>query len=145
VAAKLVEAGADPRWIAENVYETKPMAQIQLMKETLKTLEIQRDIRTGSIYVSQKMLKDAEALPEHTEGLVDMIRAIKGIEVALIFQETSGNNYRISLRSKGKINVDKVAREFGGGGHVNAAACILEGDIQSVKNKLLNAIKNSWV
>ena len=91
------------------------------------------------------MLKDAEALPEHTEGLVDMVRAIKGIEVALICQETSTGNYRISLRSKGKINVEKVAREFGGGGHVNAAACILDGDIQSVKNKLLNAIKNSWV
>ncbi len=145
VAAKLVEAGADPRWIAVNIYEIKPMAQIQLMKETLKTLEIQQDIQTGSIYVSRKMLKDAEALPEHTEGLVDMIRSIKGIEVALICQETSGDNYRISLRSKGKINVEKVAREFGGGGHVNAAACILEGDIKSVKNKLLNAIKNSWV
>jgi phosphoesterase RecJ-like protein len=145
MAAKLVEAGADPRWIAVNVYETKPMAQIQLMKEALKTLEIHPDIKTGSIYVSQKMLKDAEALPEHTEGLVDMIRAIKGIEVALIFQETSGGNYRISLRSKGKINVEKVAREFGGGGHVNAAACSFEGDIQSAKNKLVNAIKNCWV
>lgn len=143
IAAKLVEAGADPRWIAENIYETKSMEQIQLLKEAFKTLEFHRDIKAGSMSVSQVMLQNANALPEHTEGFVDMIRSIKGVEVALFFQETSGNNYRISLRSKGRINVERIAREFGGGGHVNASACSLEGNIQSVKNKLLNAIKNS--
>ena len=145
VAAKLVEAGADPRWIAENIYENKPLEQIQLLKEAFKTLEFHRDIKTGSMSVSQVMLQNAKALPEHTEGFVDMIRSIKGIEVALFFQETSESSYRISLRSKRRINVERIAREFGGGGHVNASACSLEGDIQSVKNKLLDAIKNSWV
>jgi phosphoesterase RecJ-like protein len=145
VAAKLVEAGADPRWIAENVYETKSKAQIRLLKDALHTLEFDCQDKVGSIFVSQPMLQEAKALPEHTEGFVDLIRSIKGVEVAVFFHETSKNNYKISLRSKGRINVEKIARNFGGGGHVNASACSIEGNIVNAKKKLFAFIKTAEI
>jgi len=145
VAAKLVEAGADPRWIAENVYETKSKAQIRLLKDALNTLGFDCQDKVASIFVSQPMLREAKALPEHTEGFVDLIRSIKGVEVAVFFHETSKNNYKTSLRSKGRINVEKIARNFGGGGHVNASACSIEGNIVDVKKKLLTVIKTAGI
>jgi phosphoesterase RecJ-like protein len=80
-------------------------------------------------------------LDEHAEGLVDMVRSIKGVEVAASCHEISKETFKISLRSKGNINIESVAGTFGGGGHINASACVIEGDIKTVKDKLTNAIK----
>jgi phosphoesterase RecJ-like protein len=140
LAARLVEAGADPRRIAENVYETKPLVQIKLMEEALHTLEIDWKGKIGSIVVTQGMLAELGALPEHTEGLVDLVRSIAGVDVAVFYQEMSKNNFKASLRSKRDIDVEKVAREFDGGGHVNASACRLEGDIDTVKERVSGSI-----
>ncbi len=140
LAARLVEAGADPRTIAENVYETKPLIQIKLMEKALRTLAFDLNGRVGSIVVTQEMLAELGALPEHTEGLVDLVRSIEGVDVAVFYQEMSKNNFKASLRSKRDINVEKVAREFEGGGHINASACRVEGDIDAVKGRLTASI-----
>jgi phosphoesterase RecJ-like protein len=140
LAARLVEAGADPRMVAENVYETKPLIQIKLMEKALNTLEIDLNGRIGSIVVTQEMLADLGAMPEHTEGFVDLVRSIEGVDVAVFYQEMSKNNFKASLRSKRDIDVEKVAREFDGGGHINASACRLEGDIDAVKGRLTDSI-----
>jgi phosphoesterase RecJ-like protein len=145
VAAKLVEAGADPRGIAERIYETKPIAQIRLLGEALKTLEIEEHTETGSIVISQHMLRDTGALPEYTEGFVDIIRSISDIEVAVLFHEMSEHYYKVSLRSKGKADVEKIARAFGGGGHINASACRMSGDLETVKKTLLDRIRETCV
>jgi phosphoesterase RecJ-like protein len=140
LAASLVTAGADPRRIAENVYETKPLIQIKLMEKALNTLAFDVNGRIGSIVVTQEMLAELGALPEHTEGLVDLVRSIAGVDVAVFYQEMSKNNFKASLRSKRDIDIEKVAREFDGGGHINASACRLEGDIDAVKGKLTGSI-----
>jgi phosphoesterase RecJ-like protein len=140
LAAKLVKAGADPRTIAENVYETKPLVQIKLMEKALHTLAFDWNGRIGSIVVTQEMLEELGALPEHTEGLVDLARSIAGVDVAVFYQEMSKNNFKASLRSKRNIDVEKVAREFDGGGHINASACRLEGNIDAVKGRLTGSI-----
>ncbi|MEA3471770.1 MAG: bifunctional oligoribonuclease/PAP phosphatase NrnA [Thermodesulfobacteriota bacterium] len=140
LAARLVEAGANPRTIAENVYETKPLIQIKLMEKALNTLEIDLNGRIGSIVVTQEMLAELGALPEHTEGLVDLVRSIAGVDVAVFYQEMSKNNFKASLRSKRDIDIEKVAREFDGGGHINASACRLEGNIDAVKGRLAGSI-----
>jgi phosphoesterase RecJ-like protein len=141
VAADLVEAGADPRGVAEKIYETKPLAQIRLLKDALDTLELHDEGTIGFVVVTQKMLETTGALPEYTEGIVDLARSVKGIEVAAFFQEMAARYYKISLRSKGNVNVEKVARKFGGGGHINAAACRIDGEIDDVKNELLRTIE----
>jgi len=140
VAGELVASGADPRWIAEQVYETKPLVQVQLLGRVLGTLKVFFEGRAGIAQVTGKMLDDLDALPEHTEGFVDLIRTIEGIEVAAIIRELSTGECKVSFRSKDKVDVEKISREFGGGGHVNAAACTIPGPLGEVRKKVLRAI-----
>lgn len=142
IAGKLVEKGANPQRISEMVYEMNSPAKIKLLTKVLETFESDWDGKISSIVVTQKMLKDTGALPEYTEGFVDFVRSIEGVEVAIIYNEMSENNFRVSLRSKGRINVERVAGEFGGGGHFNASACMIEGDIDKVKKSLITCIIN---
>ncbi len=140
LAAKLIERGADFRLISELIYETKPLPQIRLMGMTLDTLEFHENGKIGSVLVTQKMLRDAGALNEHTEGIVDLVRSVKGTEVALFYFEMAENDFKVSLRSKREIDVARIAGEFGGGGHVNASACRIKGDIETIKRRLVNVI-----
>ncbi|MBN2569360.1 MAG: bifunctional oligoribonuclease/PAP phosphatase NrnA [Deltaproteobacteria bacterium] len=140
LAAKLVEGGADLRLISELVYETRPLPQIRLMGMALDTLEFHENGTIGSVLVTQKMLRDAGALNEHTEGIVDMVRSVKGTDVALFYFEMTENDFKVSLRSKRAIDVASIAGEFGGGGHVNAAACRVSGDIETVKKRFVDVV-----
>ncbi len=140
VAADLVEMGADCRYIAQNIYETKPAIQIRLMGMVLDTLQLYEGERVGVVSVTQKMLRKEGALPEHTEGLVDTVRSIQGVEIAVCCYEVSEDRFKISLRSKGDVDVEKIARALGGGGHRNASACRVEGDFKTVRGMVLDAI-----
>lgn len=141
VASDLVRAGADPRWVAEHVYESKTTAQVALLRDALGTLEIHEDMRTGIMSVSRRMMADTGAMPEHTDGFVDIVRSLEIVDVAVLLQETSENYYKISFRSKGELNVERVAASFGGGGHVNASACRIAGDGAAVKKAVLDALQ----
>ncbi len=140
IAGELVGAGADPSHIAEQIFESNPPAKIRLFTRAVQTLELQWDGRIGSIFVSREMLGGANATLEHTENFVDFVRAIKGVEVALFFTEMEENKYKISMRSKGRINVEKIAVKYGGGGHVNAAACRISGDLEYVRKLIIQDI-----
>ena len=140
IAAKLVGKGVNPYTIAEKIYETVPVKKVLLLSKALDTLEFDWQGRISSIVVTQKMMAEVEALPEHTDNFTDFVRAIEGVEVGIYYTELSERWYKISLRSKGKINVEKIASTFGGGGHANAAACRLEGDLDSIKKKIHQAI-----
>jgi len=68
-------------------------------------------------------------------------RTVKGIDIAMLYTQMDENQYKLSLRSKGKVNVEKIARRFGGGGHINAAACRIDGDIETIQSQVLEAVK----
>ena len=88
------------------------------------------------------MLDEMGAQWEHTEGFVEFPRSVEGVQVAAFFSEMAEGIYKVSLRSKGRFSVEEIARKFGGGGHINAAACRMQGDYDTVKRKLFDAIKN---
>lgn len=139
-AGHLVESGADPQWISENIYESFPMAKIRLLAKVLQTLSFDCQDRVGSLVIFLKDFEETGALWEHSEGLVDLPRSIEGVDISILYTELPDGNFKISLRSKGTTNVERVAKAFGGGGHVNAAGCRIEGDIDTVKRRLLEAI-----
>jgi len=140
VAGNLVEGGANPQWISENIYENNPLSKIRLLTKALETLAFDWDRKVGYMIVSRKDIKEAGALEEHTEGFVDIPRSIQGVEVSILFTELSEHEFKLSLRSKGKVNVERVASAFGGGGHINAAACHISGNFDTVLYRVLNAI-----
>ena len=142
-AGHLVESGADPQWISENIYESFPMSKIRLLAKAMQTLSFDCQDRVGSLVVFLKDFEETGALWEHSEGLVDLPRSIEGVEISILYTELPDRNFKISLRSKGVTNVERVARVFGGGGHVNASGCRIEGNIDTVKKRLLEVICTS--
>lgn len=142
-AAELVTAGADPQRISENVFEADPPSRIRLLAAVLPTLCLEEGGRVGSLVVTQKALADAGALPEHSEGFVDFPRSIRGVALSILFHELPDGSFKLSLRSKGKVDVQRVARAFGGGGHVNAAGCRIEGELAEIRRRVIEVIRAS--
>ncbi|MCE5262038.1 MAG: bifunctional oligoribonuclease/PAP phosphatase NrnA [Deltaproteobacteria bacterium] len=140
-AADLVGAGAEPQWISENVYEADSPVRLRLLAAVLPTLALEEEGRVGSIVVTQQALADAGALSEHTEGFVDLPRTIRGVEISILYAELPEGRYKLSLRSKGKVNVERVARTFGGGGHPNASGCRVEGELSEIRRRMIEAIR----
>jgi len=141
IAGRLVEAGARPQWISENIYDNNPLAKIRLLARVLETLALDLDGKVGSMVVMQEALTRTGALSEHTEELVDLPRTIQGVEISILFSELEADYYKLSIRSKGSFDVERVARKFGGGGHVNAAGCRIRGNISTVKRLVLAEIE----
>jgi phosphoesterase RecJ-like protein len=137
----LVENGADPQWIAENVYENDSPARLKLLAKAMATLSLDLESKVGSLVVTQKDLLETGAAWEHTEGFVDIPRTVGGIEVSILYTQRGDNNFKLSLRSKAKVNVEKVAKKFGGGGHIHASACWMKGDIESIKSQIIKAVR----
>jgi len=140
-AAHVVACGASPQWISENIYERNPLSKIRLLARTLETLAIEMDGKVGSLVITQKTLDQAGASMEQSEGFVDIPRTIEGVVVSILYSEMKDQFFKISMRSKERYNVARIAEQFGGGGHVNAAACRYKGDITAVKSAVMVAVR----
>jgi phosphoesterase RecJ-like protein len=141
ISSYLVEAGAEPWGITKEVYENIPFRAMRLLSLAFSSLEMKGSL--AWITVTEAMLKEAGAIIEDTENFVNYPRKIKGVEVAVLFREGSDGSCKVSLRSKGRVNVAFVAEKFGGGGHAAAAGCKLQGSLQEVKKQVLDAVKNA--
>lgn len=139
----LVENGADPQWIAENVYENDSPVRLKLLARALATLSLDLESKVGSMVVTQRDLQETGAAWEHTEGFVDIPRTVGDIEVSVLYTQRGENQFKLSLRSKAQANVEKVARKFGGGGHIHASSCWMKGDIESIKAQIIQAVRES--
>jgi bifunctional oligoribonuclease and PAP phosphatase NrnA len=147
IAGELVARGADPWWISQKIYENNPEQKMRLLAKALDTLTFFWDRKIGVIHVTRKMLEEAGALWEYTEGFVEFPRSIEGVEVAAFISEIGDRFFKVSLRSRGSINVEKIAGTFGGGGHHSAAACRITGDLEGVKKQLVETVignANEW-
>ncbi|TAL27859.1 MAG: bifunctional oligoribonuclease/PAP phosphatase NrnA [Nitrospirae bacterium] len=142
VAAELVEAGADPSYISENLYETWSENRFRLLLKFLNSLEISNGVTIAKITLD--MFRETGALVSDTENFVGFSRILKSAKISVLFREIENNYYKVSLRSKGKqINVARVAEMFGGGGHRNAAGYKIRSDFKTAKEKLLEALSAS--
>jgi phosphoesterase RecJ-like protein len=144
VAKACLLAGVDPWRVAEKIYETQPLTRLRLLQLALATLEVTGDGRISWMTVSRRIMEESGASVGLTEDLINYPRSLRGTEVALLFREVASDEYRISLRSRGTVDVAKIAREFQGGGHPNAAGCSLGGSLSAVKEKILTAVRRAF-
>jgi len=138
VAAELVEAGARPGFVANNLYETWSERRFRLLIMCLNTLEIRDGV--AFTVVNREMFRDTGASPEDTENFSGFPRMMKDIAISAFFREIDPDEWKVSLRSKGEINVADVAASFEGGGHKNAAGYTIKAAIKDAKQALLDKI-----
>jgi len=141
LARELVLAGADPARCARNVYFAHSTAKMRLLGSALSNL--QREGPLAWIWVTQEQMQRARAREEDCEGLVNYALSISEVEVAAFFRELPDSRFRVSLRSKGGLNVAAVAERFGGGGHQCASGCSVDGPLERATAQVLAQLRSS--
>jgi bifunctional oligoribonuclease and PAP phosphatase NrnA len=140
LARELVLAGADPALCARHVYFGHSTAKMRLLGSALSVL--QREGPLAWIWVTQEQMERVGAKEEDCEGLVNYALSIGDVEVAVFFRELAGGRFRVSMRSKGKPDVARIAEEFGGGGHACASGCSVEGPLHAAVESVLGKIRS---
>ena len=143
VASELIKAGAKPAEISEAVYNNYPWSRIELMRQVMSTVKRDESGKVASLRQTLKMREDSEAVDGDNNGFVNIPLAAREILACVYMRETGANTYRVSLRSKGDINVAKVAERWGGGGHRNAAGLRIEGDWNEKEEELVEAVRDA--
>jgi phosphoesterase RecJ-like protein len=146
IAAELLARGVDPEMVFTRLYGTVPRRRVELLREALASLQTD-PLGVAWLVVSHATVARLGVDSEDFEGLMDHARAIEGTLVAILFRETPDGHTKLSLRANGDVDVNRIAREFGGGGHVKAAGAFLEEApataVPKVVERVREAILNS--
>ena len=145
MAADLCRAGVDPAWVAQKLTMHEPLAKLRLTQRLLETLELYYHGKVGVITLTQKMLEATGATKEMADDVLAQVRSLATVEVAILLREEEDGRIKVSLRSKGSVDVGKVAMEFGGGGHKNAAGFTDGKDQKEILDKLLKRLSKEIV
>ncbi len=144
IAARLVDAGADLGGLCEKIYQSYPITRVRLLRHVYSKFRMTHGDRTAYFWLRKADYTRAGADSEESEGLIDHVRAIEGVVVAIMFEEMGTDMVRLSIRSKNpSIDVGAVAGLFGGGGHRSAAGARIPGTALSVQRRVLAAVKRS--
>lgn len=135
LAHDLVRMGAQPWEVSRNLFETFPPERLKLLARVLGTLEFSHNGQVASIVISEGMLRETGATREMADEFINFPRSIASVEVAVQYREIPGG-YKLSFRSKDRVDVGKLASRFGGGGHERAAGCEMEGTLAEIKEKI---------
>ena len=141
ICRRCTEAGARPEAISRAVYDSSSMGRLRLMGAVLHNLEFEGNGRAALANLSLSLLAETGATQEDSDGLINIPLSVKDIEAVAFFKEIAPDSYRVSLRSKGNVDVNSVAGKFGGGGHKNAAGCSLNGPYAEVRRKLAEELR----
>jgi len=142
-AASLVRDGAQPEQVSQWLYESQPLPVIRLVGEMLQTLAIHEDGRVATARLTPEMFDKVGAAPGDSEGLIDYPRSIAGVDAVALIRQREDGTHKVSLRSRGEVDVEKIARHHGGGGHRNAAGFVLEGDGEEVRQRVAQALADA--
>ncbi len=143
-SATLLEHGADLNLVNEEVFRTKPYASVRLLGIALQHLQVTCNGKLGWSILTSRDFQEAEAHDEDTEGFVNEILSIDTVQIAVLFREPNPGKIRCSIRSRGLLDVAAIAREFGGGGHMNAAGCTFESSMAEAVDALIPRLKACW-
>ena len=137
IAGELLGYGIDPASVSESVYEKRSLSDIKLFGLVLSTIKVNKEGDVAYLEVTKKILQSTGADLMKAEGFVNYARSIDKVKVAMIFKEDVDNKISVSFRSKGEADVNSIASFFGGGGHVKASGCVIEGALADVEKKVL--------
>jgi phosphoesterase RecJ-like protein len=143
ICRETLEAGVDPVLVARNVYDSNNMGRLKLFGAVLSAMQIDPTGRIAIVYLDHEMARAAGGTYEDTEGIINLPLTVKEIQAVLFFKQTEGDEYRVSMRSKGDIDIGSVAKAFGGGGHKNAAGCTATGPVDALQKTFIEKIEEA--
>ena len=141
IAAALLAAGVDPEEMYTRIYASAPIGRLQLLGEALETLGIDRAHGITWISVASGALERHEVRSEDLDGIVEHARSVSGTRLALFFRDLGHGKVKVSFRSTGDVDVNRFARQFGGGGHAKAAGALVAGSLDSVRESVIGAAR----
>jgi phosphoesterase RecJ-like protein len=143
ICRQTLEAGVDPVLVARNVYDSNNMGRLKLFGSVLSAMQIDGSGQIAIVYLDHEMARAAGGTYEDTEGLINLPLTVKEIQAVVFFKQIEGEEYRVSMRSKGDIDIGAVAKEFAGGGHKNAAGCTVSGAIDALQKTFIEKIERA--
>jgi phosphoesterase RecJ-like protein len=127
ICRQCMEAGVDPPAVARAIFDNNNLGRLKLFGAVLNRMHLDATGRIATLYVDTQLTQDCGGTYEDTEGLINLPLTVKEILAVVFFKEIGPDDWRVSLRSKGDININAIAKEFGGGGHKNASGCSARG------------------
>jgi bifunctional oligoribonuclease and PAP phosphatase NrnA len=137
IAADLVELGASPKKIFENIFSKASPATLRLLGLTLSSLKVAENGVISYLLVTQESVKQAQARIEDSEGFVDFSLGVAGVRLGILFKEVGSEEVKISVRTQNGLDAAAFAKRFNGGGHINAAGFTLLGPLSTVVDDVI--------
>jgi bifunctional oligoribonuclease and PAP phosphatase NrnA len=141
IAGDLIEQGVDPELMYRRIFATVPLHRIQLLRHALDHIEVDAEHAITSITLARGVLEQLGATSEDLDGVVEHARSIEGTEVAILLRETADGSTKVSLRSAGDVDVNAIAQQFGGGGHVKASGALIPEPLDAAGPRVLEATR----
>jgi len=138
-----LQAGVDPVLVARNVYDSNNMGRLKLFGAVLSAMQIDAAGRVAIVYLDHEMARAAGGTYDDTEGLINLPLTVKEVQAVVFFKQIEGDEYRVSMRSKGEIDIAAVAKQFGGGGHKNAAGCTATGPVDVLQKLFVEKVQHA--
>jgi len=143
ICRQLLEAGVDPVRVSRQVFDSNSMGRLKLLASVLGGMTFDPSNRIGILFLDHAMARAAGGTYDDTEGLINQPLTVKEVQAVVFFKQSEGDDYRVSMRSKGDVDIGAVAKEFGGGGHKNAAGCSVSGPIEALKTMFSEKIRHA--
>jgi phosphoesterase RecJ-like protein len=140
ICRQCVEAGVNPPAVARSIFDSNNLGRLKLFGAVLSRMELDATGRLATVYVDQQMATECGGTYEDTEGLINLPLTVKEIQAVVFFKENGADDWRISMRSKGDIDINAVAKKFGGGGHKNASGCSARGNYKVLQREFCELI-----
>ena len=140
IAGELVAAGVDAWFMTSHIYESQPRERVVLLCRVLDTLSVSDDGRLAFLRIERRMIDGIPDGDQLLDGFINYARAIRGVEVATQLREAGPDDWTVSFRSRGGVDVSALAGRFGGGGHHNAAGCRIQGTPAQIEARLTRAL-----
>jgi phosphoesterase RecJ-like protein len=136
IAADLLAAGAQGAVLSEKLLESMTYSQLDLLRRSLNQLQFSEDRRLAWMVITTEDIQETHAVNSDLEGLVNYARNVEGVEVGVLFKQVNEETYKLSMRSAGLVDVAKVAKMHGGGGHHRAAGVTMQGNLADIQARL---------
>jgi phosphoesterase RecJ-like protein len=147
ICRQCVEAGVNPPELARTLFDSNSLAKLKLSGAVLNRMHLDPTGRAATLVVDDRLLRECDATYDDTDGLINQPLTVKEIVAVAFFKEQGPQEWRVSMRSKGEVDINAIAREFGGGGHKNASGCNARGHLDELtgifQRKMLDAIEKT--